>query len=182
MNIWDHWWWLLVAARLSDFTKHQQTQSLNIVSLLVLHLYQRDKHRIVFLVQPCVLNLLFAKQWKLLRNVKKMWAPRSCSSLLSTAVVNTMTKSDCGGKNWFALTTLRSFPVFEGSQGENSSRSETQMQELKQRPWRNTTYWLASPCLSQPSFLIQPRIAFSKQHYPPLTKTCLQTNLMKVSS
>ena len=156
---------------LSDFTKHHWTQSLNI------HLYQGDKHRAVFVSSTSLLSN--GNSWEMSR---RGGLPRSCTSLLFIAVINTVTKSNCGGENLFALTTFRSYPIIDGSQGENYNRSETQMQGLKHRPWRNVAYWLASPSLSQPSFLIQPRTAFSGWHHSPLTKTCPQTKLMKVSS
>ena len=55
-----------------------------------------------------------------------------------------MTKSKLRGKErvYLAYISMLLF-ITEGSQGRNSNRGGTWMQELMQRPWRGAAYWLA---------------------------------------
>jgi hypothetical protein len=56
-----------------------------------------------------------------------------------------MTKKQVGEKRVYSAYTSMLLFITKGSQDWNSSRSEKQ--ELMQRPWRDVTYWLASPGL-----------------------------------
>ena len=48
----------------------------------------------------------------------------------------------CGGKGLFGLDFHITLFLMEGSQDRNSDKAGTRRQELMQRPWRGTVYWL----------------------------------------
>jgi hypothetical protein len=60
------------------------------------------------------------------------------------------------GKGLFSLH----FHITKGSQDRNSDRTGTRRQELMQRPWRDVTYWLASPGLLS-------LLSYRTQNYKP---------------
>jgi hypothetical protein len=58
-----------------------------------------------------------------------------------------MTKQKVGEERVYSAYTFTLLFTIKGSQDWNSHRVETWRQELMQRPWRDVTYWLASPGL-----------------------------------
>jgi hypothetical protein len=58
-----------------------------------------------------------------------------------------MTKKQVGEENVYSAYTFTLLFITQGSQDRNSLRAGTCRQELMQRPWRDVTYWLASPGL-----------------------------------
>jgi hypothetical protein len=78
--------------------------------------------------------------------------------LLSIAEINTMAKNNLGRKEFISYCTVES--IIKGSQGRNSR------QELKQRPGRNTAYWLAFQVQVQQPFLYLPGPPAQEWHSP----------------
>jgi hypothetical protein len=58
---------------------------------------------------------------------------------------NIMTKKQVGEERVYSAYTSTSLFITRGSQDWNSHGAGTWRQELMQRPWRDVTYWLASP-------------------------------------
>jgi hypothetical protein len=58
-----------------------------------------------------------------------------------------MTKKQVGEERVYSAYTSTLLFITNGSQEWNSHRVGTWRQELMQRPWKNVTYWLASPGL-----------------------------------
>ena len=57
------------------------------------------------------------------------------------------TKKPVGEERVYSAYTSTLLFITKGSQDRNSLRVRTWRQELMQRPWRDVTYWLASPGL-----------------------------------
>ena len=69
---------------------------------------------------------------------------------------NARAKSKLGRKRFISASTLTLLFTIKGSWGRNSSRARTRRQELMQRPWRGSAYWLAPhDVLSLLSYRIQ---------------------------
>jgi hypothetical protein len=58
-----------------------------------------------------------------------------------------MTKKQVEEARVYSAYTSTLLFITKGSQDRNSYRTGTWRQELMQRPWRDVTYWLASPGL-----------------------------------
>jgi hypothetical protein len=58
-----------------------------------------------------------------------------------------MTKKQVEEERVYSAYTSILLFIIKGSQDRNSHRAGTWRQELMQRPWRDTAYWLASPGL-----------------------------------
>jgi len=81
-----------------------------------------------------------------------------------------MTKKHVGEERVYLAYTSTLLFITKGSQDWNSHKVGTWKQELMQRPWRDVTYWLASPgllsLLSHRTQDYQPR--YSTTHNSPL--------------
>jgi hypothetical protein len=64
---------------------------------------------------------------------------------VSIPAQNIMTKKQVGEGRVFSAYTSTLLFITKGSQDWNSHRAVTWRQELMQRPWRGTPYWLAQP-------------------------------------
>lgn len=62
-----------------------------------------------------------------------------CVSLTSIAVIETMTKRPGEGKSYLSFVSQ----VGSNSGGTREGEGRRSRDELKQKPWRDTTYWLA---------------------------------------
>lgn len=65
-----------------------------------------------------------------------------------------------GKKNIYIACTFISKFIIKGSQIKNSNWAGTWRQELMQRTWKSTLYWLASH-----DFLIEPRTTIPEVHH-----------------
>jgi hypothetical protein len=60
---------------------------------------------------------------------------------------NIMTKKQVGKERVYSAYTSVLLFITKGSQNRNSHKAATWRQELVQRPWKDASYWLASPDL-----------------------------------
>ena len=70
-----------------------------------------------------------------------------CLSQGFYSCTNIMTKRQVGEERVYSAYTSTLLFITKGSQDRNSHRAGTWRQELMQRPWRDVTYWIASPGL-----------------------------------
>lgn len=64
-----------------------------------------------------------------------------CSSLLPTAMTKPMSKSTVERGRFISIYSLQS--IMKGTPSKEELRLGTWRQELQQKPWKNTAYWLA---------------------------------------
>jgi hypothetical protein len=66
--------------------------------------------------------------------------------------------------------------LFTTKESQDWDSSRVGKQELMQRPWRDASYWLASPWLAQIAFLQNPRLPAQRWYHPQGALPPLITN------
>jgi hypothetical protein len=90
-------------------------------------------------------------------------------------VQSIMTKKQVGEERVFSAYTSTLLFITKGSQDRNSHRAETWRQELTQRPWRGTAYWIA-PLACSACFLLGPKTISPGMAPPTRSLSPLITN------
>jgi hypothetical protein len=72
---------------------------------------------------------------------------------VSSSAMKHHDQKQVGKERVYSVYTSTLLFIIEGNQGKNLNRAGTWKQELMQRPWRSSAFWLEISWFSQPDFL-----------------------------